>query len=153
MSDEERIQLMMMVKEKMITIEEALAREYFDDIFVVVRSLSVKISKHLLSGSIHRVCLSIGEKSKKFLDNACAAVEITEASRILSIKQSRNADGLEENDGDIIYTLHCLRARLVFHLFLLQLKEYEAQHRQSAALDPADWPDGSYPTLDGSSTC
>ncbi|XP_007633936.1 SAM and SH3 domain-containing protein 1 isoform X2 [Cricetulus griseus] len=59
MSDEERIQLMMMVKEKMITIEEALAR----------------------------------------------------------------------------------------------LKEYEAQHRQSAALDPADWPDGSYPTLDGSSTC
>ncbi|XP_051020206.1 SAM and SH3 domain-containing protein 1 isoform X4 [Acomys russatus] len=59
MSDEERIQLMMMVKEKMITIEEALAR----------------------------------------------------------------------------------------------LKEYESQHRQSAALDPADWPDGSYPTLDGSSTC
>ncbi|XP_048210216.1 SAM and SH3 domain-containing protein 1 isoform X1 [Perognathus longimembris pacificus] len=59
MSDEERIQLMMMVKEKMITIEEALAR----------------------------------------------------------------------------------------------LKEYEAQHRQSAALEPADWPDGSYPTLDGSSTC
>nr|XP_045014529.1 SAM and SH3 domain-containing protein 1 isoform X3 [Jaculus jaculus] len=59
MSDEERIQLMMMVKEKMITIEEALAR----------------------------------------------------------------------------------------------LKEYEAQRRQSAALDPADWPDGSYPTLDGSSTC
>nr|XP_021519919.1 SAM and SH3 domain-containing protein 1 isoform X1 [Meriones unguiculatus] len=59
MSDEERIQLMMMVKEKMITIEEALAR----------------------------------------------------------------------------------------------LKEYEAQHRHSAALDPADWPDGSYPTLDGSSTC
>ncbi|XP_017654541.1 SAM and SH3 domain-containing protein 1 isoform X2 [Nannospalax galili] len=59
MSDEERIQLMMMVKEKMITIEEALAR----------------------------------------------------------------------------------------------LKEYEAQNRQSAALDPADWPDGSYPTLDGSSTC
>ncbi|XP_058591569.1 SAM and SH3 domain-containing protein 1 isoform X7 [Neofelis nebulosa] len=59
MSDEERIQLMMMVKEKMITIEEALAR----------------------------------------------------------------------------------------------LKEYEAQHRQSAALDPADWPDGSYPTFDGSSTC
>ncbi|XP_012882393.1 PREDICTED: SAM and SH3 domain-containing protein 1 [Dipodomys ordii] len=59
MSDEERIQLMMMVKEKMITIEEALAR----------------------------------------------------------------------------------------------LKEYEAQHRQSAALDPTDWPDGSYPTLDGSSTC
>ncbi|KAL1770397.1 SAM and SH3 domain-containing protein 1 isoform X1 [Sigmodon hispidus] len=59
MSDEERIQLMMMVKEKMITIEEALAR----------------------------------------------------------------------------------------------LKEYEAQHRQSAALDSADWPDGSYPTLDGSSTC
>lgn len=59
MSDEERIQLMMMVKEKMITIEEALAR----------------------------------------------------------------------------------------------LKEYEAQHRQSTTLDPADWPDGSYPTLDGSSTC
>nr|XP_020013179.1 SAM and SH3 domain-containing protein 1 isoform X1 [Castor canadensis] len=59
MSDEERIQLMMMVKEKMITIEEALAR----------------------------------------------------------------------------------------------LKEYEAQRRQSAALDPADWPDGSYPTFDGSSTC
>uniref|UniRef100_A0A8C2UV48 SAM and SH3 domain-containing protein 1 n=1 Tax=Chinchilla lanigera TaxID=34839 RepID=A0A8C2UV48_CHILA len=59
MSDEERIQLMMMVKEKMITIEEALAR----------------------------------------------------------------------------------------------LKEYEAQHRQTAALDPADWPDGSYPTFDGSSTC
>uniref|UniRef100_A0A2I3MJV0 SAM and SH3 domain-containing protein 1 n=1 Tax=Papio anubis TaxID=9555 RepID=A0A2I3MJV0_PAPAN len=59
MSDEERIQLMMMVKEKMITIEEALAR----------------------------------------------------------------------------------------------LKEYEAQHRQSAALDPADWPDGSYPTFDGSSNC
>lgn len=59
MSDEERIQLMMMVKEKMITIEEALAR----------------------------------------------------------------------------------------------LKEYEAQHRQSAALDPADWPDGSYPTCDGSSNC
>ncbi|XP_032953370.1 SAM and SH3 domain-containing protein 1 isoform X4 [Rhinolophus ferrumequinum] len=59
MSDEERIQLMMMVKEKMITIEEALAR----------------------------------------------------------------------------------------------LKEYEAQHRQSAALDPADWPDGSYPPCDGSSNC
>ncbi|CAN0499179.1 unnamed protein product [Rangifer tarandus platyrhynchus] len=59
MSDEERIQLMMMVKEKMITIEEALAR----------------------------------------------------------------------------------------------LKEYEAQRRQSAALDPADWPDGSYPTFDGSSNC
>ncbi|XP_044103035.1 SAM and SH3 domain-containing protein 1 isoform X2 [Neovison vison] len=59
MSDEERIQLMMMVKEKMITIEEALAR----------------------------------------------------------------------------------------------LKEYEAQHRQSAALDPVDWPDGSYPTFDGSSNC
>ncbi|XP_059556621.1 SAM and SH3 domain-containing protein 1 isoform X6 [Myotis daubentonii] len=59
MSDEERIQLMMMVKEKMITIEEALAR----------------------------------------------------------------------------------------------LKEYEAQHRQSAALDPADWPEGSYPTFDGSSNC
>ncbi|KAM9666027.1 SAM and SH3 domain-containing protein 1 [Trichechus inunguis] len=59
MSDEERIQLMMMVKEKMITIEEALAR----------------------------------------------------------------------------------------------LKEYEAQHRQSAALDPADWPDGSYPSFDGSSNC
>ncbi|XP_059970643.1 SAM and SH3 domain-containing protein 1 isoform X4 [Mesoplodon densirostris] len=59
MSDEERIQLMMMVKEKMITIEEALAR----------------------------------------------------------------------------------------------LKEYEAQHRQSAALDPADWPDGSYPPFDGSSNC
>ncbi|XP_075410526.1 SAM and SH3 domain-containing protein 1 isoform X3 [Tenrec ecaudatus] len=59
MSDEERIQLMMMVKEKMITIEEALAR----------------------------------------------------------------------------------------------LKEYEAQHRQTAALDPADWPDGSYPSFDGSSNC
>ncbi|XP_066867083.1 SAM and SH3 domain-containing protein 1 isoform X1 [Kogia breviceps] len=59
MSDEERIQLMLMVKEKMITIEEALAR----------------------------------------------------------------------------------------------LKEYEAQHRQSAALDPADWPDGSYPPFDGSSNC
>ncbi|XP_035880757.1 SAM and SH3 domain-containing protein 1 isoform X4 [Phyllostomus discolor] len=59
MSDEERIQLMMMVKEKMITIEEALAR----------------------------------------------------------------------------------------------LKEYEAQHRQPAALDPADWPDGSSPTFDGSSNC
>ncbi|ELR57133.1 SAM and SH3 domain-containing protein 1 [Bos mutus] len=59
MSDEERIQLMMMVKEKMITIEEALAR----------------------------------------------------------------------------------------------LKEYEAQHRQSTALDPADWPDGSYPTFEGSSNC
>ncbi|XP_003466395.1 SAM and SH3 domain-containing protein 1 isoform X5 [Cavia porcellus] len=59
MSDEERIQLMMMVKEKMITIEEALAR----------------------------------------------------------------------------------------------LKEYEAQHRQSAALDPADWPEGSYPTFEASSTC
>ncbi|XP_055982054.1 SAM and SH3 domain-containing protein 1 isoform X3 [Sorex fumeus] len=59
MSDEERIQLMMMVKEKMITIEEALAR----------------------------------------------------------------------------------------------LKEYEAQHRQSAALDPTDWPDGCYPTFDGSSNC
>ncbi|XP_048655583.1 SAM and SH3 domain-containing protein 1 isoform X5 [Marmota marmota marmota] len=59
MSDEERIQLMMMVKEKMITIEEALAR----------------------------------------------------------------------------------------------LREYEAQHRQSASLDPTDWPDGSYPTFDGSSTC
>lgn len=41
----------------------------------------------------------------------------------------------------------------VFHFLSLQLKEYEAQHRQSAALDPADWPDGSYPTLDGSSTC
>ncbi|KAM8998835.1 SAM and SH3 domain-containing protein 1 isoform X5 [Sarcophilus harrisii] len=59
MSDEERIQLMMMVKEKMITIEEALAR----------------------------------------------------------------------------------------------LKEYEAQHRQSGILDPADWPDGSYPSFDGSSNC
>nr|XP_046154668.1 SAM and SH3 domain-containing protein 1-like isoform X2 [Oncorhynchus gorbuscha] len=31
MSDEERIQLMMMVKEKMITVEEALAREQSDD--------------------------------------------------------------------------------------------------------------------------
>ncbi|XP_058522445.1 SAM and SH3 domain-containing protein 1 isoform X2 [Ochotona princeps] len=59
MSDEERIQLMMMVKEKMITIEEALAR----------------------------------------------------------------------------------------------LKEYEAQHRQSGPLDPADWPDGSCPSFDGSSNC
>lgn len=39
------------------------------------------------------------------------------------------------------------------HCFLLQLKEYEAQHRQSAALDPADWPDGCYPTFDGSSNC
>lgn len=29
MSDEERIQLMMMVKEKMITIEEALARVWY----------------------------------------------------------------------------------------------------------------------------
>ncbi|KAM5229400.1 SAM and SH3 domain-containing protein 1 isoform 2-T2 [Ctenodactylus gundi] len=67
MSDEERIQLMMMVKEKMITIEEALAR---------------------------------------------------------------------------------VRAALGHHL-----KEYEAQHRQSASLDPADWPDGSYPSFDGSSTC
>ncbi|XP_060061356.1 SAM and SH3 domain-containing protein 1 isoform X4 [Erinaceus europaeus] len=59
MSDEERIQLMMMVKEKMITIEEALAR----------------------------------------------------------------------------------------------LKEYESQHRQSATLDPADWPDGCYQSFDGSSNC
>uniref|UniRef100_H0XGT3 SAM and SH3 domain-containing protein 1 n=1 Tax=Otolemur garnettii TaxID=30611 RepID=H0XGT3_OTOGA len=59
MSDEERIQLMMMVKEKMITIEEALAR----------------------------------------------------------------------------------------------LKEYEAQHRHSAALGAADWPDGPYPLCDGSSNC
>ncbi|XP_058690771.1 SAM and SH3 domain-containing protein 1 isoform X3 [Poecile atricapillus] len=59
MSDEERIQLMMMVKEKMITIEEALAR----------------------------------------------------------------------------------------------LKEYEAQHRQSSTVDAAEWPDGSYSTLDGSSNC
>ncbi|NWR30764.1 SASH1 protein, partial [Tachuris rubrigastra] len=59
MSDEERIQLMMMVKEKMITIEEALAR----------------------------------------------------------------------------------------------LKEYEAQHRQSSNIDPAEWPDGSYSTFDGSSNC
>ncbi|NWS22302.1 SASH1 protein, partial [Pachyramphus minor] len=59
MSDEERIQLMMMVKEKMITIEEALAR----------------------------------------------------------------------------------------------LKEYEAQHRQSSNVDPAEWPDGSYSTFDGSSNC
>ncbi|XP_038617232.1 SAM and SH3 domain-containing protein 1 [Tachyglossus aculeatus] len=59
MSDEERIQLMMMVKEKMITIEEALAR----------------------------------------------------------------------------------------------LKEYESQHRQSGSLDPADWPDGCFPTFDGSSNC
>ncbi|XP_004673981.1 PREDICTED: SAM and SH3 domain-containing protein 1 isoform X2 [Condylura cristata] len=59
MSDEERIQLMMMVKEKMITIEEALAR----------------------------------------------------------------------------------------------LKEYEAQHRHSAALDPADWPDGCDPAFDASSNC
>ncbi|XP_039388886.1 SAM and SH3 domain-containing protein 1 isoform X5 [Mauremys reevesii] len=59
MSDEERIQLMMMVKEKMITIEEALAR----------------------------------------------------------------------------------------------LKEYEAQHRQSGIIDSTDWPDGSYPTFDGSSNC
>ncbi|GAB1294903.1 SAM and SH3 domain-containing protein 1 [Apodemus speciosus] len=68
MSDEERIQLMMMVKEKMITIEEALAR-------------------------------------------------------------GREVD------------------------MSLVLKEYEAQHRQPPALDPADWPDGSYPTLEGSSTC
>ncbi|XP_067398474.1 SAM and SH3 domain-containing protein 1 isoform X1 [Emydura macquarii macquarii] len=59
MSDEERIQLMMMVKEKMITIEEALAR----------------------------------------------------------------------------------------------LKEYESQHRQSGIIDSTDWPDGSYPTFDGSSNC
>ncbi|XP_053447060.1 SAM and SH3 domain-containing protein 1 isoform X4 [Nycticebus coucang] len=59
MSDEERIQLMMMVKEKMITIEEALAR----------------------------------------------------------------------------------------------LKEYEAQHRHSAALGAADWPEGPYPLCDGSSNC
>ncbi|XP_030801799.1 SAM and SH3 domain-containing protein 1-like isoform X5 [Camarhynchus parvulus] len=59
MSDEERIQLMMMVKEKMITIEEALAR----------------------------------------------------------------------------------------------LKEYEAQHRQSSAVDATEWPDGSYSTLDESSNC
>ncbi|XP_027743157.1 SAM and SH3 domain-containing protein 1 isoform X5 [Empidonax traillii] len=59
MSDEERIQLMMMVKEKMITIEEALAR----------------------------------------------------------------------------------------------LKEYEAQHRQPSNVDPAEWPDGSYSTFDGSSNC
>ncbi|NXJ31825.1 SASH1 protein, partial [Ciconia maguari] len=59
MSDEERIQLMMMVKEKMITIEEALAR----------------------------------------------------------------------------------------------LKEYEAQHRQSSAVDATEWPDGSYSTFDGSSNC
>ncbi|XP_057219977.1 SAM and SH3 domain-containing protein 1-like isoform X3 [Malurus melanocephalus] len=59
MSDEERIQLMMMVKEKMITIEEALAR----------------------------------------------------------------------------------------------LKEYEAQHRQLSTVDAAEWPDGSYSTLDGSSNC
>ncbi|XP_053147366.1 SAM and SH3 domain-containing protein 1 isoform X2 [Hemicordylus capensis] len=59
MSDEERIQLMMMVKEKMITIEEALAR----------------------------------------------------------------------------------------------LKEYEAQHRHSGSIDSSDWPDGSYPTFDGSSNC
>ncbi|XP_022414521.1 SAM and SH3 domain-containing protein 1 isoform X7 [Delphinapterus leucas] len=36
---------------------------------------------------------------------------------------------------------------------LARLKEYEAQHRQSAALDPADWPDGSYPPFDGSSNC
>lgn len=41
----------------------------------------------------------------------------------------------------------------VSRVFLMQLKEYEAQHRQSSTLDPADWPDGSYPTLDGSSTC
>ncbi|XP_045150504.1 SAM and SH3 domain-containing protein 1-like [Echinops telfairi] len=33
------------------------------------------------------------------------------------------------------------------------LKEYEAQHRQTAALDPADWPDGSYPSFDSSSNC
>ncbi|KAF1430798.1 SAM and SH3 domain-containing protein 1, partial [Spheniscus magellanicus] len=59
MSDEERIQLMMMVKEKMITIEEALAR----------------------------------------------------------------------------------------------LKEYEAQHRQSSAVDATEWPDGSYSTFEGSSNC
>ncbi|NXN99798.1 SASH1 protein, partial [Rhinopomastus cyanomelas] len=59
MSDEERIQLMMMVKEKMITIEEALAR----------------------------------------------------------------------------------------------LKEYEAQHRQSSAVDATEWPDGSYSAFDGSSNC
>ncbi|XP_059885803.1 SAM and SH3 domain-containing protein 1 isoform X2 [Delphinus delphis] len=36
---------------------------------------------------------------------------------------------------------------------LARLKEYEAQHRQSAALDPADWPDGSYPPFEGSSNC
>ncbi|XP_066471615.1 SAM and SH3 domain-containing protein 1 isoform X2 [Tiliqua scincoides] len=59
MSDEERIQLMMMVKEKMITIEEALAR----------------------------------------------------------------------------------------------LKEYEAQHRHSGSMDSSEWPDGPYPTFDGSSNC
>ncbi|XP_054426061.1 SAM and SH3 domain-containing protein 1 isoform X2 [Pteronotus mesoamericanus] len=36
---------------------------------------------------------------------------------------------------------------------LARLKEYEAQHRQSAALDPTDWPDSSCPTFDGSSNC
>ncbi|NXR78119.1 SASH1 protein, partial [Pycnonotus jocosus] len=34
-----------------------------------------------------------------------------------------------------------------------QLKEYEAQHRQSSTVDATEWPDGSYSTLDGSSNC
>jgi hypothetical protein len=58
-----------------------------------------------------------------------------------------------------VVSVPCGRQRLTvistpaFHFLLPQLKEYEAQRRQSAALDPADWPDGSYPMFDGSSTC
>lgn len=41
-----------------------------------------------------------------------AAVEITETSRILSIKPSRKAHEQEENDGSIIYARCYVYARL-----------------------------------------
>lgn len=47
MSDEERIQLMMMVKEKMITIEEALARVSADSGFMFVRTWAPHTEKCL----------------------------------------------------------------------------------------------------------
>lgn len=36
---------------------------------------------------------------------------------------------------------------------MFQLKEYEAQHRQSGSMDSSEWPDSPYPTFDGSSNC
>lgn len=52
MSDEERIQLMMMVKEKMITVEEALARVKADPEFVAgVAAASSAV--HLFTNSTH----------------------------------------------------------------------------------------------------